>query len=108
MVLFKMKAIFKRNRKVYAPLYSREMVITPQQQEQLIQRGRIIDALDEITDRGIPITEDEVAEAVAKAIDENCRRLNEMATKKPKPHTCTQCGAPLKDGKCEYCGTEYN
>ena len=25
-----------------------------------------------------------------------------------KLHTCSQCGAPLKDGKCDYCGTEYN
>ena len=98
--------LFRRKKEV--TVHSGEMVLTPQQQEQLIQRGRIIDALDEITDRGIPITEDEVAEAVAKAIGEKCRRLNEMATKTPKPHTCSQCGAPLKDGKCEYCGTEYN
>ena len=24
------------------------------------------------------------------------------------PTTCKNCGAPLHDGKCEYCGTEYN
>ena len=23
------------------------------------------------------------------------------------PKTCQKCGAPLKDNKCEYCGTEY-
>jgi len=24
------------------------------------------------------------------------------------PNICTQCGAPLKDGKCEHCGTSYS
>ena len=103
MGIIKFPSIFRR--KVYAPIHSGEAVLTPQQQEQLKQRGRIIDALDEITDRGIPTTEDEVAEAVAKAIGEKVRRLNEKATKKPKPHSCPNCGAPLHDGKCDYCGT---
>ena len=26
---------------------------------------------------------------------------------KPHPTNCTNCGAVLKDYKCEYCGTEY-
>ena len=25
-----------------------------------------------------------------------------------KPTNCPNCGAPLKDGKCEYCGTITN
>lgn len=98
--------IFRRKREV--TVHSGEAVLTLQQQEQLKQRDRIIGALDEIIDRGIPTTEDEVSEVVAKAIGEKVRRLNEMATKKPKPHSCPNCGAPLHDGKCDYCGTNYN
>ena len=26
---------------------------------------------------------------------------------KMRPTNCTNCGAPLKNGKCAYCGTEY-
>lgn len=29
-------------------------------------------------------------------------------TPEKRPRVCSQCGAPLHDGKCEYCGTEYN
>lgn len=26
---------------------------------------------------------------------------------KPVAQTCEKCGAPLRNNKCEYCGTEY-
>jgi len=26
---------------------------------------------------------------------------------KPVARTCQKCGAPLRNNKCEYCGTEY-
>lgn len=30
------------------------------------------------------------------------------STEAPTPTNCPNCGAPLKNGKCEYCGTEVN
>lgn len=68
-------------------------------------RKRMTDSLDRLEEKDRIITEDEVAEVVAKAIGEKFSRLNEMATKKSKPHSCPNCGAPLHDGKCDYCGT---
>lgn len=35
-------------------------------------------------------------------------KRKENITKKLKPRICTNCGAPLKGLKCEYCGTEYD
>lgn len=26
---------------------------------------------------------------------------------RPRPTNCSNCGAPLHSGRCEYCGTEY-
>ena len=34
-------------------------------------------------------------------------KSKENITEKLKPRICTNCGAPLKGLKCEYCGTEY-
>ena len=31
----------------------------------------------------------------------------ETADIKNPPSNCKNCGAPLTDGKCDYCGTEY-
>ena len=84
-------------------------------------RRDIIEALDEIVDSEVEIDETEVAEriaelyrhfdeevphAVAEAICKKFERINKEINN--TPHTCTQCGAPIKDGKCDYCGTEYN
>ena len=96
-------------------------------------RRSIIEALDEIEDSEVEIDETEVAErvagvfnafdtevpdAVAEAIHQTfdysklfsgCVSIGNFLKKKEKhkQHTCTQCGAPLHDGKCDYCGTEY-
>ena len=32
---------------------------------------------------------------------------HEEYPKEAPPTNCKNCGAPLKDGKCEYCGSEY-
>ena len=29
-----------------------------------------------------------------------------LPSNEPKPTNCPNCGAPLHNGKCEYCGTE--
>ena len=31
-----------------------------------------------------------------------------MSLKYDHPTNCTNCGAPLKNGKCEYCGAQYD
>ena len=48
---------------------------------------------------------EEVPPAVAEALRRKNDQLNNAINK--TPHTCTQCGAPIKAGKCDYCGTEY-
>ena len=32
---------------------------------------------------------------------------NEVTLPEKSPRVCSQCGAPLKSNKCEYCNTEY-
>lgn len=70
-------------------------------------RKRLTDALDRLEGEDRIITEDEVNAVVAKAIGYKAKQLNEIFSK-ARPHICSQCGAPLKDGKCEYCGMDYN
>lgn len=70
-------------------------------------RKRLTDALDSLEEEDRIITEDEVSDAVAKAIGYKAKQLNKIFSK-ARPRHCSQCGAPLKDGKCEYCGTDYN
>lgn len=31
----------------------------------------------------------------------------DICEEKPVAQTCEKCGAPLRNNKCEYCGTEY-
>ena len=31
----------------------------------------------------------------------------EIREEKPVAQTCEKCGAPVRNNKCEYCGTEY-
>lgn len=95
--------LLKRTREGYARLSSREMIITREQAKKM----EVLKALDELEEEERIITEEEVSEAVAKAIGYKFKKLEEIS-RKEKRHTCSQCGAPLKDGKCEYCGTNYN
>lgn len=134
MGIIKFPSIFRR--KVYAPIHSGEMVMTSQQMVAYKVREAINEILEDIETQGIEIDadeleqridevckafgisspkrrvnadkpEEEVSEAVAKAISYKFKKLEEIS-RKEKRHTCSQCGAPLNDGKCEYCGTNYN
>ena len=96
-------------------------MLTKEEEEAAELRFALLEVIDEIEARGVEIDETEVAEriaelcrqfneevppAVAEALRRKTEQLNQIENK--TTHTCTQCGAPLKDGKCEYCGTEYN
>ena len=63
-----------------------------------------MDALKEMEDSEVAVTEEEVGEAVAKAIGERFRYLQEKM--KHSTTNCPNCGAPLHGHKCDYCGTE--
>ena len=80
---------------------SGECVINAKQQEAIAAKRNIIDALDELEQREIIVTDEEVSEIVAKALGERFRRLRRSAVT-----NCPNCGAALHNGKCEYCGTE--
>lgn len=103
---------------------SGEMIIS---REQSVFANEMKRALREIEEEEIEINEADVAGIVKRAgeiaeafgeTDENVhevirsvtetinRRIN--ALQQENKTNCPNCGAPLKDGKCEYCGTTYN
>ena len=97
-----LKRLFKRKR--YANIYSDECVINARQQEAFTAaHKRVMDALEEMEASEVSVTEEEVGEAVAKAIGERFRYLQE---KMKHTTNCPNCGAPLHGNKCDYCGTE--
>ena len=98
-----MMGLFKRTRKGYSRLFSREMIMTREQ----AMKMKVSKALEELMKEERIVTEEEVSEEVAKAIGYKFKKLEETSRKENR-HTCSQCGAPLKDCKCEYCGTDYN
>ena len=98
-------SIFRRKR--YAQVSVGECVITAEQQKALAAKAAIKQALDEAEAEGIEIDAQELEQRIADickayGIDPPKQRHN------TKPHNCPQCGAPIHDGKCDYCGTEYN
>lgn len=65
-------------------------------------------AIEEIEDSGVEIDEDELEQRIEDVCKTYGISLPKRRVKpKEKSHTCTQCGAPLKNGKCEYCGTDF-
>ena len=100
-------SIFRR--KVYAPIHSGEMVVTRQQMEAYKAREAINEVLEDIEAQGMEIDSDELEQRIEDVCKTYGISLPKRRVKpKEKPHICTQCGAPLKDGKCEYCGMDYN
>lgn len=109
----RLKRLFKR--KKYAPIYpaggyptptdlcnrekSGECVVNTKQQEVFTAHK-----LKEMEDKEVAVTEEEVSEAVAKALGERFRYIQEKM--KHSSTNCPNCGAALHGGKCEYCGTE--
>lgn len=94
-----MYKLFKKQR-----VQSGECVINAKQQEAIAAKRNIMDALNEMEAKEVAITEEEVGEAVAKAIGEHFRYLQEKM--KHSTTNCPNCGAPLHGHKCDYCGTE--
>ena len=82
---------------------SGELVINAKQQEAIAAKRNIINALDELEQREIIVTDEEVNEIVVKALGERFRCLRKSVVT-----NCPNCGAALHNGKCEYCGTTYN
>ena len=80
---------------------SGECVINAKQHEAIVAKRNIIDALNELESREIIVTDEEVSEAIAKALVERFPRI-----KKSVVTNCPNCGAALHNGQCEYCGTE--
>lgn len=82
-------------------------MLTKEEEETAEMKYAIRQFLDEMEDECIEINETELEQRVAELC--NAFGVNTPSTKpkKHKPHTCKQCGAPLKDVKCDYCGTEY-
>lgn len=94
----KAPTIFRRKR--FAQVSVGECIITAEQQKAIKQ------VLDEAEAEGIKIDAHELEQRIADI----CKVYGIDPPKprhKNKLHTCQQCGAPLKDGKCDYCGTEY-
>lgn len=79
-------------------------MLTKKEEEAAEMRFALTQALDAIEAEERIVTEDEVSEAIAEAIR---MQFELMKMNSNKPHTCPQCGAPLHNGKCDYCGTEY-
>lgn len=90
----------------YAPVRGDEYIMTMEQQKAYETKKRIIQGLDDLEASETFITDEDVSAIVAEALHKRVEDMNNKAMK--KPHTCQQCGAPLKNGKCEYCGTNYN
>ena len=80
---------------------SGELVINAKQQEAIAAKRNIINALDELEQREIIVTDEEVSEAISNALGECFPRIRKSAVT-----NCPNCGAALHNGKCEYCGTE--
>ena len=100
-------------------------MLTKEEEEAAELRFALSEVINEIQDSQVEISEAELEQrireifkayntpfpydippAVSDALRRKAEHLNQIANN--TPHTCTQCGAPLKDGKCEYCGTIYN
>lgn len=105
--------------------HSGEMIISRKQQS--VFANEMKRALREIEKEETEVNEAEVAGIVKRAgeiavefgeIDENVQEtirivtetINRKINAPQQEHktNCPNCGAPLKDGKCEYCGTTYN
>ena len=50
---------------------------------------------------------DEIVQKTIKSVTESINRKINASQQEHKTN-CPNCGAPLKDGKCEYCRTTYN
>lgn len=50
---------------------------------------------------------EETIKMITEAINGKIKASGQMLQQEHKTN-CPNCGAPLKDGKCEYCGTTYN
>ena len=49
----------------------------------------------------------ETLEEIIEWSKKNTEKLITIEKEEPKIHNCKNCGAPLHNNKCEYCGTEY-
>ena len=89
-------------------IHSGEAIMTRKQMEAYEVGNAIRNLLDEIETEGVEISEQELEQR----INELCKAFGvtppSLKPKKHKPHTCSQCGAPIHNGKCDYCGTIYN
>lgn len=112
--------IFRRNREKKqheCHVFTTEMVLTPKQAEMMMhgKTKQFEDALNaylrEVMDSGVFITEEELTQRVKELADTYGFPIEGLGFKFPARsvdlHFCQGCGAPLKDGKCEYCGHEY-
>lgn len=112
----RLKRLFKR--KKHAPIYPVGGFITPTDLRNRARSGecvintneaftahkRVMDALEELEAKEVAVTEEEVSEAVAKAIGERFHYLQEKM--KHSTTNCPNCGAVMHGNICDYCGTE--
>ena len=97
-------SIFRSKR--FAQVSVGECVITAEQQKAIAVKEAIKQVLDEAEAEGIEIDAQELEQRIADI----CKVFGIDQPKlrhKNKLHTCPQCGAPIKNGRCDYCGTEY-
>lgn len=79
---------------------SGEMVLTGQQAAET--RKALLDVLNEIEESEIEVDEQDLSRRVADVFKSNGIEIK----KQKKVKICSQCGAPLRGCRCEYCGTE--
>ena len=98
-------SIFRRKR--FAKVMGNEFIMTMEQQKVYEAKMALNELFDEIENNGCEISEEELDERLTEFCTAFGIEKPNRNIRKQKQHTCQQCGAPLHDGRCEYCGTEY-
>lgn len=112
-----LKRIFKRFRK---PKYAPGGYVTPpaawgkhpRSGEMIISREQSVFINENVAKFGeIGENVEETIKMITEAINGKIKASGQIGCQmlqQENKTNCPNCGAPLKDGRCEYCGTTYN
>ena len=76
-------------------------------EDALVLHDAICEVLEELEDAEVEISEDELHARIKEIAEKYGITIDPPQLPKNKTRICPQCGAPIHNGKCEYCGTEY-